>query len=112
MIGKPGCDILDHFRKVAKESGEVVVRDELRHRIIRKSRVKVRADAVRGDRIQEQGITVGLRLGDAPGRNGPAGAALIVDDDRLPERIRKFRANCAGDEIRRAAWWDRHDELD
>jgi len=57
-------------------------------------------------------MTVGLRLGDAAGRNGPAGAALIVDDDRLPECVRKLGADGSRDEIGSAAGRNRDDQLD
>jgi hypothetical protein len=68
-------------------------------------------NAVRGDRVQQQGVAVGFGLGDASGCDGTSGAALIVDDDWLPNCVRELRADGPCDEIGGAAGRDRHDEL-
>jgi hypothetical protein len=64
-----------------------------------------------GDRVQQQGVAVGFGLGDASGCDGTSGAALIVDDDWLPNCVRELRADGPCDEIGGAAGRDRHDEL-
>jgi len=68
-------------------------------------------DAVRGDRVQQQGVAVGVGSGDASGCDGTAGAALVVDDDRLPDCVRELRTDGACDEVGGAARRDRHDQL-
>ena len=53
----------------------------------------MRADAVGCNRIEQERVAVGLRLGDARGRDGAAGTAAIDDDDRLSERLVQLGAD-------------------
>ena len=71
----------------------------------------MRADAVGGDRVQQQRVAVRFRLGDAGGRDGASGTAAIVDDDRLPERLGELGPDDPRDEVGGAARRDRDDEL-
>ena len=73
--------------------------------------IKMRADAVGRDRIQQQRVAVRVRFGDGCGGGGAAGAAAIADDDRLSERIGKLRSDDPRDEIGRAAGRNGDDEL-
>ena len=72
----------------------------------------MRADAVGCNRIEQERVAVGLRFGDARGRDGAAGTAAIDDDDRLSERLVQLGADGAREEVGRAAgrhWYDQRE---
>jgi hypothetical protein len=71
----------------------------------------MRADAVGGDGVQEEGVAVGLRLGDLRSGDRAAGAGAIAGDDGLPEGVGELRADDARDEVGSAAGRHRDDEL-
>jgi hypothetical protein len=86
-------------------------RQEVLCRIVRQAGVEMRADAVRGDRVQQQRVAVRIRLGDGGRRDRAAGTAPIADDDRLPQCVGELRPDRAGDEIRRPSGRNRHHQL-
>ena len=87
-------------------------RRKILHRIVGQVRIEMRADAVGRDRVEQQRVAVGVRLGDARGRRRAAGAAAIDDDDGLAERIGELGADHPRDEVGGAARRHRDDELD
>jgi hypothetical protein len=76
------------------DQGQLGKKDDRRkilHRIVWQVRIKVRADAVGRDRVEQQGVAVGIRFGDAGGCGRSTGAAAVHDDDGLPERVGELR---------------------
>ena len=71
----------------------------------------MRADAVGGDRVEEQRVAVGVGFGDARCRRRSAGAAAIYDDDGLAERIGQLVADHPRDVVGGAARRHRDHEL-
>ena len=113
----PGCALASAITSCTDAAGTdaltVMTSGSLASRMIgRKSfAVKMRTDAVRGDRAQQQRVAIRIGLGDAGRRDRPAGSAPIVDDDALSERVGELRSDRAGDEIGSPAGRNRHDEL-
>ena len=105
--GKLGVDRHDQRQFRDQDDGRKVL-----HRVVGQVCIDVRADAVGRDRIQQQRVAVGVRLGDLRGGGRAAGAAAIVDDDRLPQRVGKLRPDEPGNDIGRAAGRNGDDELD
>ena len=58
------------------------------------------------------GVAVGLRLRRADHAQGPAGAADVLDHERLTERARHMVADQARDDVGRSAGRKRHDDGD
>ena len=94
-----------------RQLGQKDDRREILHRVVAEVRIKVRADAVGRDGVEQQRVAVRVGLGDARGRDGAAGAGAIVDDDRLAERVGELRADDPRDEVGRPAGRHRDHEL-
>jgi hypothetical protein len=62
--------------------------------------------------MQQQGIAVRLRLGRARGAEGAAGAADILDDHLLTERLGHGFGDQPRDRVGRPAGRERHDDGD
>ena len=108
----------DILHAVDRRAG--VSRDQLRHADDQGHRgeialdvivelVEQRIDGVRGKREQEA-VTVGRRFRGSLGAHRAAGAAAVLDDDRLSERLRQAILHDARDDIRPPARRVRHDE--
>ena len=71
-----------------------------------------RIGAVRADVADHQRVAVGRGARDRERADDAAAAALVLDDDRLPERAPEPVGDRAGDEIDAAARLHRRDDLD
>jgi hypothetical protein len=95
-----------------RQRGKQNDRRKILDRIEGQSGVEMRADAMRRNRVEEERIAVGVRLGDRRGGDDAAGAAPVADDDRSSQRGAELGADDAGDEVGGDAGRHRDDELD
>ncbi|CUI28541.1 Uncharacterised protein [Achromobacter ruhlandii] len=87
-------------------------RREILDRVIRDARIQRRVDAVRAGGRQQQRIAVGRGRCHLLGGDGAVGAALVVDHDGLPQRLRRLGRHRAGQDVGGAAGRMRHDQRD
>jgi cytochrome o ubiquinol oxidase subunit 1 len=96
-----------HFRRLHREDhGLQIARPDVRHFLQR------RRDGERPGAGQRDRVAIGRGLCDHVGAIDAAGAAAIVDDDRLAQRLRHGLRENARDDVGRAARGERHDEAD
>jgi hypothetical protein len=95
-----------------RQLGEQNDRRKILDWIVGQRRVEIGADAVRRNRVEEERIAVGVRLGDRRGGDDAAGAAAVADDDRCTQRGAELGADDAGHEVGGAAGRHRDHQLD
>ena len=86
-------------------------RDDCRkisRRMVAQVRMKRRRYRVRG-RVDEEGVAIGVRLGDDAGTDRLPCAGTVLHDDALPELRRELLEHDAGDDVDHAARCDRYD---
>ena len=98
----------DCLRRVVDDAH---LREALR-RIVFEIRIERGRRRLRPHIADRDGVAVGLRLGRADHAQGPAGAADVLDHERLAERARHMIADKAGYDIGRSARRERHDHGD
>ena len=116
-------DVRDELREVLRRHRRVDGQDQ-RHaqqvrdrrqvlrRIERHLLVEARIDHDRRARRDEQRVAVGRRLGDHRRADVAAGAAAVVDDERLLQLLRQPLGHRARGDVRRSARRPRHDDGD
>lgn len=87
-------------------------RREVLERIVGKVRLHEGIDGERPVRADEQRVAVGRRVRHEFGADAAAGAAAVVDHNRLAERARNAFADDAADDVGVAAGGERHDQVD
>ncbi|MNV61596.1 hypothetical protein D3C71_1541090 [compost metagenome] len=85
---------------------------EVLDRVVRNARIQRRVDAMRAGGGQQQRVAVRRGRGHLLGGDGAVGAALVLDDDALAQRLARFRRDRARQDVRRAARRVRHDQRD
>ncbi len=98
----------DRLRRVVDDAD---LREAL-GRIVFEVRIERRRRRLRAHVADRDGVAVRLRLGGARHADGPAGAADVLDHQRLAERARHMVADQAGDHVGRPAGGKRHDDGD
>jgi hypothetical protein len=98
----------DRLRRVVDDAH---LREALR-RIVFEVRIERGRRRLRAHIADRDGVAVGLRLDGAGHAQGPAGAADVLDHQRLAERARHMLADKAGYDIGRSARRERHDHGD
>ncbi len=78
-------------------------RREIAQRVVGQVVAHVRRDRDRADGGEEDGVAVGLRLGDEVGADRAVGAGLVLDQHRLRQRVLQLVGEQPADEIGRAA---------
>ncbi len=87
-------------------------RGEILQRVERHLGVEVRIDRDQAVLAEEQRVAVGRRLRDHVAGDVAVGAGMVLDHDRLVEKLGEFLSDHARDDVGGAAGRDRHDELD
>ena len=87
-------------------------RREIRARIVADIAVEARSDRERAGISQQDGVAVGRALRDRAAADGAAGAAAVVDHDRLAEHLAHLVGDDAPDDGGAAAGRERHDQRD
>ncbi|KAG0770776.1 hypothetical protein G6F22_017102 [Rhizopus arrhizus] len=87
-------------------------REALFHVIGDAAAVQGGVDGMAGQRAHQQGVAVGLRLGDLVRADVAGGARAVLDDHRLAQRARQFLRQHAADHVGRASGRIRDDQAD
>ena len=107
---------LDLHRRVHHQHGRVehrhADRREILDRVVAQVAAQCRIDRDRAHRGEEQGVAVGVRLGDVFGRDRAVRARPVLDDDGLSEQSSEPLGEEARDEIGGAAGGEGDHELD
>ena len=85
---------------------------EVTHRVIGHARVEVGADGMCAGGGQQQGVTIGRRLGREVGAQRTAGAGLVVHHHRLAQPFAEFLREAAGKQVGGPTGREGHNEAD
>jgi hypothetical protein len=100
-----------HHQRVGRGS-DAADRLEILARVVADIAVEGRSDRERAGIAQQDGVTVGRALRHRAASDGAAGAAAVVDDDRLLECLAHLVGDDAPDDGRAATGRERYDQRD
>ena len=92
--------------------GDLADEAEVLERVVAQIGAHDRVHYVRRDGGDAEGVTVGRGIGDRLGADRAAGAAAVVDDERLPKLASHALGGDAADDVGRAAGRERDDQRD
>jgi hypothetical protein len=87
-------------------------RSEVAHRVVAQVLEQRRVDREHADRADQEGVAVGVGLGDELGGDGAVGTGLVLDHRGLAEEFLELRADGASDDVGGAAGDERNHHPD